>query len=138
MSGGLRIEDLDVLKQQINALLTQFDEVEAATDKASRVRVNQDSSTWSPFPAATAFAAAYREELAKIERDLRGLRDAVENMRTALDKGAADLEATEAEVEAIFTRLNTIALEGAPPAGPVPPGVPARPPVPVNGNRVAW
>ena len=140
MSSALRIEDLDVLKQQINALLTQFDEVETATDKASRVRVNQDSSTWSPFPAANLFAAEYRRALAKIENDLRGIRDELENMRTALDKGAADLEATEAEVAAIFVRLNAIAESGAPaaPAQPMVPGMPGRRPVATDGNRVAW
>ncbi|WP_218022618.1 hypothetical protein, partial [Cellulomonas gelida] len=138
MASGLRIDDLDVLKQQVNALLNQFDEVEAATDKARRVRLNQDSSTWSPFPAATVFAAEYREQLAKIERELRGIRDELENMRTALDKGAADLEATEDEVAAIFARLNTLALTGPPPAGPVAPDLPVRPTAPPDGNRVAW
>ncbi|CAM5783358.1 hypothetical protein [Cellulomonas persica] len=137
MAGSLRIEDLDVLKQQVSALLTQFDEVEAATTKTTRVRVNQDSSTWSPFPAATQFAAVYRAQIAKIENDLRTIRTELENMRTALDKGAADLEATEAEVAAIFSRLNTIAEEGAP--APTPgPYLPGRPPMPTDGNRVAW
>lgn len=144
MAGSLRIEDLDVLKQQINALLNQFDLVEAATTKTRRVRDRQDSSTWSPFTPATQFANAYRTEIAKVENDLRTIRTELENMRTALDKGAADLEATEAEVEAIFARLNKIAEDGAPlpPAYPGPtypgPTVPGRPPLQSDGNRVPW
>jgi len=117
--------DIDLLQDQVSALLGLFDRIDVVTSEVRQVRVNQDSSTWSTLPTAYQFGMEFRTKVFALEQEFQELRNRVIAIRTNLHESAAEHAHNDEMVEAQFKRFESkpSVTPYFPPgySGPVPP-----------------